>query len=417
VSANFAIAFRFIVSRKRSMLMSLAGIVFGVGFFIVTQAQTSGFERFYIETILGADSPIRIENRFEAFQVAIQGADEQGRDSGFYTSTDVNKKYLPGIQYPRDLRLAVEEFADVTAVAEVFQGDARAISSFSEDLVNILGIRSQNYVQVTNIQSQITRGSLEDFRFSPSSVMLGQKLAQRLQVDLGDYLVFDYSGDTMRFRVVAIFETGIDKIDKTRALMHLTEARSLFKVPFGQSIFLIGVRDPDQARYLATRLEETLNHNVVSWQEREESWLQVFTVLRVSSAITVSTIILISGLGMFNTLAMLVMEKTRDIAILRSIGYSRQDISRIFLWQGVLVLLAGTVGGWAFGAAVTYAISKLPIKIRGIFTADSFIVSWDVNHYIWAAIVAAITVMIASYIPARRAASLEPGTIIRGTSI
>ncbi|MGE9297108.1 MAG: ABC transporter permease [Puniceicoccales bacterium] len=417
MSPNFAIAYRFIVSRKRSMLMSLAGIVFGVGFFIVTQAQTSGFEKFYIDTIIGADSPIRIEDRFQMPGIAIKGADSEGGDSGFYTRTDSNRKYIPGIEYPNQLRRAVEDFSDVTAVSEVLQGDARVISSFSEELASILGIRMKDHMQVTDIESQLKWGSLDDFRFNPSSVLLGNGLAERLQTQIGDYLVFEYAGDTRRYKVVGIFETGIDQIDKTRVLMQIGEARALFKKPFGEAIFQIGVRDVNNAEVLASRLEEALNHNVVPWQERERSWLQVFSVLRISSAITVSTIILISGLGMFNTLAMLVMEKTREIAILRSIGYSRQDISRIFLWQGFLVLIAGTVCGWAFGALVTFAISKLPIKIRGIFTADSFIVNWDFNHYIWAAIVAGITVMIASYIPARRAAGLEPGTIIRGTSI
>nr|WP_234043698.1 FtsX-like permease family protein [Cerasicoccus arenae] len=397
--------------------MSLAGIVFGVGFFIVTQAQTSGFEKFYIDTIIGADSPIRIEDRFQLPGVAIKGAGGEGEETDFYTKTDSNRKYTRGIEYPNKLRAAVEDFSDVTAVSEVLQGDARAISSFSEELANVLGIRIKDHLQVTDIQNQIKWGSIDNFRFNPSSVLLSIGLAERLQLQIGDYMLFEYAGETRRYKVVGIFETGISQIDKSRVFMQLGEARALFKKPFGQAFFQIGVRNVEQAGLLAERLEEALNHNVVPWQERERSWLQVFSVLRISSAITVSTIILISGLGMFNTLAMLVMEKTREIAILRSIGYTRQDISRIFLWQGVLVLIAGTVCGWAFGAGVTLAISKLPIKIRGIFTADSFVVNWDINHYIWAAVVAGITVMIASYIPARRAAALEPGTIIRGTSI
>lgn len=396
--------------------MSLAGIVFGVGFFIVTQAQTSGFEKFYIDTIIGADSPIRIEDRFQLPGIALKGAGDEG-DANFYVRTEASRKYIPGIEYPNKLRVAVEDFSEVTAVSEVLQGDARVLSSFSEELAKVLGIRISDHMEVTDIESQLKWGNLDDFRFNPSAILLANGLAERLQTQIGDYLIFEYAGDTRRYKVVGIFETGITQIDKSRVFMHIGEARALFKKPFGEAIFQIGVRDVGNATVLAERLEDALNHNVVAWQERERSWLQVFSVLRISSAITVSTIILISGLGMFNTLAMLVMEKTREIAILRSIGYSRQDISRIFLWQGFLVLIAGTVCGWTFGAFVTFAISKLPIKIRGIFTADSFIVNWDFNHYIWAGIVAGITVMIASYIPARRAAKLEPGTIIRGTSI
>ena len=108
----------------------------------------------------------------------------------------------------------------------------------------------------------------------------------------------------------------------------------------------------------------------------------MFRALRMSTAITVSVFTLIAGLAMFNTLAMIVMEKTKEIAILRSMGYTRQDISRIFLWQAAIVLMLGTVAGWVLGAVVTYAISNFPIRIRGIFAADTFIVNWSIWHYV-----------------------------------
>ena len=142
----------------------------------------------------------------------------------------------------------------------------------------------------------------------------------------------------------------------------------------------------------------------------------MFRALRVSAALTVSTIILISGLGMFNTLAMIVIEKTKEIAILRSMGYTRRDISRIFIWLGTIVLVLGTIGGWLLGAGVTYGVSKVPIHITGIFATNSFQVSWNIWHYIVATITATVVVMTAAIIPARRAARLEPGDIIRGTA-
>ena len=142
----------------------------------------------------------------------------------------------------------------------------------------------------------------------------------------------------------------------------------------------------------------------------------VFRALRLSSAITVSTIILVAGLGIFNTLALLVMEKTKDIAILRSMGYTRGDIAQIFLYQGLLVLLFGALLGCLFGAAGTWGVSRLPIRIRGIFSTNSFVVLWSVWHYVAAVATATVVVIIASLIPARRAARLEPGDIVRGTA-
>ena len=109
--------------------------------------------------------------------------------------------------------------------------------------------------------------------------------------------------------------------------------------------------------------QSVLNHRVVSWQERERVWLDVFQALRVSSAITVSCILLLSGLGMFNVFAILVIEKTRDI-VLRSMGFTQRDVSAIFLWQGTIVLSGGIVFGSVLAFGATYLISIIPLSIR-----------------------------------------------------
>ena len=92
--------------------------------------------------------------------------------------------------------------------------------------------------------------------------------------------------------------------------------------------------DPPKAPDIAAQIQETIGHRTISWQEREQVWLDVFKALRVSSAITVSSILLLSGLGIFNVFAIMVIEKTRDIAILRSMGFKPSDASLYFLWQG-----------------------------------------------------------------------------------
>lgn len=392
------------------MLMSLAGIVFGVGFFILTQAQTSGFEKFYIDTIIGTDSPIRIKDRFRGSSAPMPAPDS---DERFFVETQ-SQRQESGIEYPQRLREAVMAFDGVTAVSEVVRGEAGAVSMSGQESVMLNGIRLQDHLAVTNLSSALTSGSLEDFQTDPARVMLGIKLADRLDVRVGEYITIETPGGSRSYRVAAIFESGVDLIDRRRIFCHLSEARALLRLPFSGALFQIAVEDPDQAEAMAAHMQKTLRHRVVSWQERERTWLEVFTALRASSAITVSTIIFISGLGMFNTLAMLVLEKTREIAILRSMGYTRRDITNVFLWQGAIILFAGTLLGWLFGALGTYTISKLPIRVRGIFSTDSFVVNWDFNHYLWAAVISAFVVMGASLLPARKAAKMEPGTIIRG---
>src|SRR5206468_4509487 len=142
------------------------------------------------------------------------------------------------------------------------------------------------------------------------------------------------------------------------------------------------------------------------WQDREQSTLHLFLTLRLSAAITVSLVILLAGFGIFNVLTMTVLAKIKEIAILRSMGYRRRDISAIFLWQGGLVAAVGSTIGCVAGALLSYGLSKIPIRLRGLLVTDHFVVAWDWRHYVWGIILAAISVFVASYVPARRAAQL-----------
>ena len=168
---------------------------------------------------------------------------------------------------------------------------------------------------------------------------------------------------------------------------------------------------------LAAHFEQLFQHDAASWQEREESTLQLFLTLRVSAAVTVSLIILLAGFGIFNVLTMSVLAKVKEIAILRSMGYRRIDISAIFLWQGALIAAAGSLFGCLLGALVTVGISHIPIRIRGLLYADHFLVAWDWRHYFWGTLLALLAVFIASYVPARRAAELPPVATLRGSSV
>lgn len=401
------------------MLMSLAGIIFGVGFFIVTQAQTSGFEQFFIRTILGTNGAIRIEDKIQATIFAIAAAGHDPDASKFEVAADrAGRKYIEGVEDPALITEALRKFRNVSGVSTVIQGSVIADSTFKNDSAKVYGINLEDHLAVSDLASQIVRGggTLEDFRTTPQGLLVGKVLADRLQLSAGDSLILQAGTEQRRYRVSAFYETGVSDIDRVRIYMHLGEARSLLKKTSGASFIQVALFDRDRAPQDAAKMEQVLRHGAKGWQEREKTWLEVFRALRVSSALTVSTIILISGLGMFNTLAMIVIEKTKEIAILRSMGYTRRDISRIFLWLGAIVLVVGTVGGWIMGAGVTYGVSKLPIRIRGIFSADSFQVYWSVWHYVVATLTATVVVMTAAIIPARRAARLEPGDIIRGTS-
>ncbi|GAB4272374.1 MAG: ABC transporter permease [Opitutales bacterium] len=399
------------------MMMSLMGIIFGIGFFVLAQAQTSGFESFFKRTILGVNGSIRITDRLQETLSSIMASSDEQSGVSFVISAREGKQYVEGVDYPDQLREALEDFPEVTGVSEVLEGRIDVTSGFRAQPARVYGIRLKDHIRVSNLDDHLIDGQLSNFERDVNSVLIGSLLARRLEAKVGDYVVIRTGQEDRRYQIAGVYETGIEDVDKQRIYMQLGEVRSLLYKPFGGAFLQVNIANPDKAPHLAAHMERLFGHHVVSWQEREQVWLEVFRALKVSSAITVSTIILISGLGMFNTLAMMVMEKNRDIAILRSMGFTRRDIAEIFIFQGGIILALGTALGSLCGVLATYGISKIPLHIRGVFSTDRFVVEWSWEHYLYAALIASIVIFLASIIPARRAARLEPGSIIRGTSL
>ena len=410
MSPNLRIALRFLTAKKRAMLMSLSCTILGVGLFVVTQAATSGFEQFFVTAILGADGAIRIEDKLQNTMRTISAG------SDFAVREKEGRKYIEGVEEPDLLVQGLRAFANVSGTSKVLRATVLVTSAFKNDSAQIFGVNIDDHVKVSDLDRHIAVGSLVDFKQTPTGALVGRELADRLQLTVGESFIVDYHQETRRFRVSAIYETGVSDVDKVRIYVHMGEARSLMRKPFGVTFIQVSLNNPDRAQDDAARMEETLGYSAKAWQYRERVWIGVFRALRTMSGITVTVFTLIASLAMFNTLAMIVIEKTKDIAILRSMGYERRDITQIFLWQAVIVLVIGAVLGSAFGAAATWGISKVPLNLHGIMVTKTYQVAWSPWHYVAAVGTAVVMVMIASVIPSRRAARFEPGDIVRGTA-
>ena len=402
------------LGKKRAMTMSLLGIVLGIAFFVITQAQTSGFEAFFIKTILGTNGAIRISDRFQDMHGTVRSSSKDGKTRFFFHSRE-GARYTEGIENPKLVKDALAQFPEISGISEVLEGAAILNGSSRSQTIQMQGIIPANHIMVSDLDKQIIRGKLSVFELDPMTILIGNRIAERLMLQVGDRVNLQGGTGNLQLRVAGLFETGVSQIDKNRVYVHLSTAKAFLGKRFSGSIFQLSMFDPPKAPDIAAQIQETIGHRTVSWQEREQVWLDVFKALRVSSAITVSSILLLSGLGIFNVFAIMVIEKTRDIAILRSMGFKPSDASFIFLWQGGIVLFFGILLGVAIGILSTYGISQIPLRIRGIFSTDSFVVNWDIAHYFWAIVIAIVFVSIASWIPARRAARIEPAKIIRET--
>ena len=175
MSPNFRIATRFLTAKKRAMLMSLACIVLGVGLFVVTQAITSGFEQFFIKTILGTDGAIRIEDKIQDTMRSME-AGGRGSGSNFHISMrGEGKKYIEGIDEPKLLMDSLRRFDNVAGVSEVLHAPVTIHSSFKSDSVQVYGFNLDDQLRVSDLGEQIAQGSLANFRTQYNGALLGRR--------------------------------------------------------------------------------------------------------------------------------------------------------------------------------------------------------------------------------------------------
>ena len=214
-SLSLKLALRFVFARKRAMSMSLLGIVFGIAFFVVTQAQTSGFEVFFIRTILGTNGSIRVSDRFQDLDGTVSKVSKDGSARFIFRSRE-NARYVEGIEYPQIVRQALEDFPEVTGISEILEGTAVLDSGSRKHAVQVHGLRIKDHLMVSDLENQVIHGSVERLASDRSGVLVGSRIAERLRLEPGDRITLIGGTENEQLRVSGIFETGVSQIDKNR---------------------------------------------------------------------------------------------------------------------------------------------------------------------------------------------------------
>jgi lipoprotein-releasing system permease protein len=174
--------------------------------------------------------------------------------------------------------------------------------------------------------------------------------------------------------------------------------------------------DVTQAQEVARHIEARFGYRAEPWQEANANMLGIFVIQNAVMYSTVGAILIVACFGIFNVVSTVVYEKTRDIAILKSMGFAERDIRRIFVLQGFLVGVVGVACGWLLGFAIVEAMATLRFDIEGFVRTQGFILYRSPMHYALSGGFALGAAVFAAWLPARRAARVNPVDIVRGAA-
>ena len=401
---ELTVALRFLREGGMQTLMIVAGTTIGIAVIVFITVFLGDLQRDLIRRTLGVQA-----------HIVIRPAEEVARSQ---RNAPVNTAAMPQVQ-ARAQRLrsvdqwqtllpALETIPGITAISPIAAGPGIITRGDVNKTVTILGIVPAPYVAVTRFHEKIVAG---DLRLNPGDVLIGTDLAKDLGVGLGDKVRLSTPtspGDA--YQVRGIYNLGARNLNRANAYVGLAPAQALHALPGGISSLELAVDDLFGAEKLAARVRATMPHEVESWMQANPQLLAGLSNQTVMTTLVRFFLGLVVAIGVASVLVVAVVQKTKEIGILRAMGASRGKIMRVFLLQGTLIGASGAFLGCACGYALTYVMSSI---LRASDGAPIFAARVEPELYFYTLIAASALGLIAAVMPARRASRLDPAQAIR----
>jgi lipoprotein-releasing system permease protein len=400
--------------RKRQTAVSIVGVSLGVGFFIAVAALMQGFQQYFIQQTIDVSPHIVMKDEFRA--APLQPA------ARLYAGGAVRIVGMRPLDEPRGIRnddvtvAAIRRLPGI-AVAPSLHGQIVLRYGAKDVAATLIGINPSEERRVSNIERDLVRGKLSDLEAVANGIILGEGLASKLGAWIGDSVnAVSPTGALLKTKIVGLFQTGLTTLDNSVAYILLKKAQVLQGRPNVVNQIRIRLDDVTRAEAVAARIEARFGYRTEAWQETNRNVFGIFVIQNAIMYSTTGAILVVAAFGIFNIIATVVLEKTRDIAILKSIGLDEGDIRAIFLAEGLALGLVGAVLGWAVGYGLTELLAQVRFDVEGFVKTRGFVLSYTFTHYAIAGGAASAAAALAAFLPARKAAALNPVDIIRGAT-
>lgn len=404
------IAARHLAGRRRQTLVAVSGVAVGVGFFLAVSAMMIGSQNDFIRTLIDAAPHIIIsdELRSPPAQPGERAYPGGAIDLRHYKIRN-EVRGLKG--WPEILRAVNGEPGAIGSPS--LTGAITLRSGGREEALTIIGVDPAIEEKVSTISDQLRAGHLRDLESAQGGIIIGEEMAGRLGLGMGDIVgATSASGKSRSLRIVGLFKRGQSQLGPSAGYVLLREAQSMLGRPF--IINRIGVRlsDPYGAQSMSRQLEMRFSYKAESWQERSADFLSLLVTRNVIMYSVVAAILLVASFGIYTVVSNSVTDKRRDIAIMRSIGFSERDLQLIFVFEGLALALIGIMAGWLLGYGLMAILGSLQFPISG--EDRTLPLDRSARQYAIAAAASLFSGVIAAWLPARKAARVDPVDILRG---
>jgi lipoprotein-releasing system permease protein len=407
---EWMLSLRYLRSRRREGFISVIagfsflGIMLGVATLIIVMAVMNGFRKELLDKILGLNGHLLIQP----------------------------------IESPlNDWEQVAERIAKIDGIrfaAPLVEGQALASSPFNASGVLVRGMRVRDLVKLPSIANNIKQGLLDGFD-EGQGVVIGKRLADQLSLRAGDNITLvaprgavTAMGTVPRiktYKVAAVFEVGMSEYDTAFLFMPLTEAQAYFNRSGDVTAIEVYTDSPDRVDRYRKLVADNAGRPIfiVDWRQRNATFFNALQVERNVMFLILTLIVLVAALNIISGLIMLVKDKGRDIAILRTMGATQGAVMRVFLITGAAIGVVGTIMGFAVGLLVCLNVESIRqflswLTSTELFSPELYFLSrlpaeMDAGETVAVVLMALTLSLLATLYPAWRAARLDPVEALR----
>lgn len=409
------LAMKYLFARKRQTTLTLLGIFFGTAAFVVISGFFLGFRFYLIDQLINNSGHIFIESR-EDFLT------EHLLDKNFF-----GDKYLHVFwKSPPSGRIDVDLIDNPSEWYRRLDADPRVLNyspqlttgvilskAKAEITTTLTGCVPNKQINVTTIGDYMIEGRFLDLSSGGNRIVIGDELSKKLGVRVSqNVLVSLAQTEALPFKVVGIYKTG-NKLADTFAYSSLVDVQKVNQTPNHVNQIVVKLKDFTLSKYLASSWRKLSREKVESWDEKNSSIFNVFRLQDAIRFLTIFSIMIVAGFGIYNVLNITVMQKRKDIAILRSLGFTTKDMVKLFLSQGLILGLVGSILGLIIGYLVCLYLQTVPFGGGPMGGPGTLQISVDPLIYFSAFALAIFSTSIASILPSLAAGKLTPIDIIR----
>jgi lipoprotein-releasing system permease protein len=416
------LAWRHLSSRPRQSALTIAGVAVGVAVFIFTVSMMDGLVVFFTQRLIRVSPLLTVLPE----RLDVNVAREQLRREHAGEIVELTRPPVPDDRPTvRGAPALVQRIRTVEGVEGVsVAGVTPAVLSFGTiaEPATLVGLDPHAEGTVTELPRCLVTGRWDGLERRRDGAVVGIQLADRLGVQVGDRMVA--VGDTgvgRELEVVAIIATGLGATDEGTAFVNLSVAQGLagwgadegteIRVRTSTLTGLEGVR---------RRLQAVTGHRVETWEEASEASLKLFRTIGMTTYLLTGFVLIVAGLGIANKLTTVILDKERDIAILRSFGFSRAALRAVFLLEGVLLGGAGAAVGCGVAASVIAYFTTFPIRFApregAVLAYTELFLAKDPRYYVIISVAALVISAIAALVAVRRAVRVVPVEVLRGSA-